>query len=163
MTDSDREVQKADPGLRRQVLVGAVFLVLILVAGVVLLANRFAELEKLAGESAYLASRQGLAAARVLLVAVALGATVLGGVLGRLSWRTLAAGRYPPPGMRVINDTPVLRGAVARRYGRGGLILAAVLIVAGIWVPWRIHDVLDGLLRPSLKATPVSPADLGLH
>ncbi|MEE8524627.1 MAG: hypothetical protein V3T72_11905 [Thermoanaerobaculia bacterium] len=163
MTDSDREVQKADPGLRKKVLVGAVFLVLALVAGMVVLENRFSELEKLAADSAYLASQQGLAAARVLLVAVALGAIVLGGVLGRLSWRTLSAARYPPPGVRVINDTPVLRGDQARRYGRGGLVLSAVLIAAGIWVPYRIHEVLDRLLQPGLKATPVSPADLGLE
>jgi hypothetical protein len=94
---------------------------------------------------------------------LALGAVVLGGVLGRLSWRTLSAGRYPPPGTRVINDTPVLHGDRARRYGRGGLVLAALLIVAGLWVPYRIHGVLEQLLQPGLRPTPVSPADLGLQ
>ena len=163
MTESDREVQKADRGLRRKVLVGAVLATLVLVAGVVLLTSRFAELEKSVGDAAYQASRQGLVAARGFLAVLALGAVVLGGVLGRLSWRTLSAGRYPPPGTRVINDTPVLHGDRAKRYGRGGLALAALLIVAGLWVPYRIHGILERMLQPGLRPTPVSPADLGLQ
>ncbi len=162
MTDEDREVQKADPELRRKVLLGAVLATLVLVVGLIVLGQRFAELEILARESAYQASRQGLALARVLLMTIAGGAIVLGGVLGRLSWRTLRSGCYPPPGTRVINDTPVLRGARARRYGRSGLILSALVIAAGLWIPYSIHEVLDQLLQPGLKPTPVSPEELGL-
>ena len=56
-----------------------------------------------------------------------------------------AAQRFPPPGMRVVRDTVVLRGAAAA--ARGALLrwLAVVLVVCMLAVSiavWRLLAVL---------------------
>jgi hypothetical protein len=59
--------------------------------------------------------------------------------------RVLRGNRHPPEGTRVVRDTPVARGAVARRYGRfyqalAGLLALSALAIAWLgWKLWRLH------------------------
>jgi hypothetical protein len=60
------------------------------------------------------------------------------------------AGRFPPPGAEVVRDTPVRRGAAARRQGRLAQGFAAVVAVAAFVLAllgWRLIALL-GAPRP---------------
>src|SRR2546425_8413563 len=78
-------------------------------------------------------------------------AWLVGAVAIRLSMKTLRVRRFPPPGMRVVRDTPVLRGGAARLIGVGGLVLGAALLTTGTtlsFLAYRIGAVLrDGCPR----------------
>jgi hypothetical protein len=59
--------------------------------------------------------------------------------------RVLRANRHPPPGVRLIRDTPVTRVTAAGRYGRFYQIFSAVLVIARlivvrlVWALWRLQ------------------------
>lgn len=85
------------------------------------------------------------------LLALVFGATVgvnvlalaaLGAYLWRYGARVRAASQFPPPGARVIRDTPVLRGSAALRRGRllQGLGASFVVCCVGLAAAaWRFH------------------------
>jgi hypothetical protein len=59
----------------------------------------------------------------------------------RLGYRINRSGRFPPPGAKVIRDTPVRTGKKARGLAR--LALATGLVSAGVgsaaaWALWRL-------------------------
>ncbi len=155
-----REMQAADPARRRRVLGLLAVVGLLAVIWVLCLQVHLVDLRELAHSDAAEAAARTLAASRLFFAAIAAGAAVLAAYLGRLSWRTLASRRYPPPGMRVISDTRVARGPRARRYGWGLLALAVVILAAGLFVSIRADRHLQALLRPSLEATDLRPSEL---
>jgi hypothetical protein len=60
---------------------------------------------------------------------------VLAWFLWRVGSRTVAAGRYPPPGIRLLQDMPVVTGSAARQRGRllkvfSTSIATAALVIA---------------------------------
>ena len=126
------EVQRADPGARRMAL-GAVAIVVLL--GVVL-ALRAGDLRAmlqtwLRGDPATVLRRARWLAAAAALVTV-LPPALGGAVLWRLAARVRAAGRFPPPGMRVVRDVRVLEGDGARLYAAVCRAGAVVLFVAAL-------------------------------
>lgn len=126
-----REVQPADPRARR---VALLVLAAGFVAGVALLwaleAGRPAVARWLREDPARTAAR-----ARLLLAGLALatsGPALAAGVyLWRLGSRIVTAERFPPPGLRMVQDTMVLTGDAARTRGRIFQALGLVLFVAG--------------------------------
>jgi hypothetical protein len=72
--------------------------------------------------------------------------TVVAGVdATRRSLSTWREARFPPRGMRVLRDTPVIEGPVARTIGVLGCTLGVALLVAALllgWTSWRIGAVL---------------------
>jgi hypothetical protein len=63
----------------------------------------------------------------------------------RRSLSTLREARFPPRGMRVLRDTPVIEGAGAARSASLGCTLGATLLVAALllgWTSYRIGAVL---------------------
>ena len=156
-----REVQTADPDLRRRVLAILVLAGLLGVLGVLRLEAYLAELQALARSSPHEAAAHALEVSRLVLAAAAVLVAVLAAYLGRLSWRTLRAGRYPPPGTRVLSDTRVVRGPRARRYGWIFLALAIAILATGVLVAYQADRRLRSLLAPGLAPTDVSPAELG--
>lgn len=144
------EVRKADPGFRRLVIV-------VLVAGVcaggVLIVSFDRYREALAdwvrADSSRLGQRLELifAAFAVLLAAplVAMAA-----YLSSLGGRTVRAGEYPPPGSRVIRDTPIVRGREALSWGRALQSLAALLSAASVVIGlllWRLASSFAARMR----------------
>jgi hypothetical protein len=109
------EIQKADPATRRTSLLilggGAA-------AGVILLtvAGSF----RPAFQSWLEQAPRGRLTLATVVLAVITSAPLLGlaWYLWRLGRRIGLGERYPPPGYRVIRDTPVVAGALARRIGR---------------------------------------------
>jgi len=70
---------------------------------------------------------------------------VAGADATRRSLSTWSEARFPPRGMRVLRDTPVIEGPVARTIGALGCALGATLLVAALllgWTSWRIGAVL---------------------
>jgi len=142
------EIQKADPAARRQ----AVLVIIIGAAvGALLIAGfeHFREplLKWLSSEPAETLRRAKLAAyvsAFVLTVPVIAFAIYL----WLLGVKVLRAQRYPPPGLRVIRDTPVIGGRDAVIRGRVIQVLAvclgvsAVLLCLSLW--WVARTISEG-------------------
>jgi hypothetical protein len=141
------EVQRADAGARRRA-------VLLVVAGAVVGALLIAASERARGPLRdWILSEPGESARRLRLVVLLSGGVLLAPLFGfaaylwTLGSRVLRAGRFPPPGCRVIRDTPVHRGRPAVSRGRGlqalavGLGVAAALL-GSMW--WRLASMLGG-------------------
>ncbi len=125
------EVQSADAGARRTALV---VMALAFVGGGLLLwaldAGRPAVARWLKEDPAQTAAR-----ARLLLVGLAVvtsgPALAAGAYLWRLGGRILTAERFPPPGLRMVQEAIVLTGPAARTRGRIFQAFGAALFVAG--------------------------------
>ena len=131
----EREIVKADPGLRRQML-----LVLLLIVAIGLFALEWVPKE-MATILAIARESPAEARARTVLLLGALVAppVLLGMVAGvdtiRRSVSTFRTDRFPPPGMRVLRDTPVLRGRSARGLAIVMATLGALLIACCTALP----------------------------
>jgi hypothetical protein len=125
------EVQAADPRARRAALI---VLAVAFVVGSLLLwalnAGQPAVARWLRDDPARTTSR-----ARLLLAGLALltsGPALAAGLyLWRLGARIVSAERFPPPGLRMVQDTTVLTGDSARSRGRLFQGLGLMLFVAG--------------------------------
>lgn len=65
----------------------------------------------------------------------------MAGYVWHLGGRIVRAQRYPPPGMRLVRNTPIVVGDAAVRRGRVAQALAASLGVAAVllaFVLWRL-------------------------
>jgi hypothetical protein len=147
------EILRADPRLRH----GTLLVVLILLGlGVVGLFGLDRYLQGVAADAQLepeAVFRKIFNLLRLSFVAGGVGLILSGAYLGRFAMRILASGQFPPPGARVIRDTPILRGAPAKRQGRSMATLAILLVVLGLALPW----VPDLLIRPMLYSLPAPP------
>lgn len=125
------EIQKADPAARRQALLIVICAAAIgglLISGFEHFREPFREW--LISEPAETARRARLALfVAVLILCAPLIALSL--YLWLLGARVLRAQRFPPPGFRVIHDTPVIDGSSATTRGQVIQILAVCLGVSG--------------------------------
>jgi hypothetical protein len=140
------EVRRADPAARRQAVLFIIFGALV---GTVLIVGferyRTPLRDWLFSEPEELAHRVKLV---FLLSAVVLSAPLVGFAvyLWSLGAKVLCARQFPPPGYRVIRDTPVIGGKAAVSRGRGFKVLALCLGVASalLWLLlWRLAWVLS--------------------
>jgi hypothetical protein len=131
-----KQIQPADPSARRHaltiLLVGAA-------AGVALIAIAGAlrpDVEAWLKADLEARSRIVLGVMAFLLGAPLVG---LAAYLWRLGGRVVRAAQFPPPGTRVVRNTPIVTGGAATRAGRvlqtcaAALALAAVILVGFIW------------------------------
>jgi hypothetical protein len=140
------EVQKADPAARRQVVL---VIILATATGALLIAGfeHFREpfQEWLSSEPAETARRAKLA---VYVSTFVLSAPVIAFAIyfWLLGARVLRAQQFPPPGFRVIRDTPVVGGRGAMIRGHAIQILAVCLGVSAalLWlVFWRLAQTIS--------------------
>jgi hypothetical protein len=130
------EIRKADPVARRQalllVIVGALVGTLLLI---VFERYRATLREWIASEPGELAHRVKLVF-RVMATAMSVPLMALAVYLWVFGAKVLRTGQFPPPGYRVIRDTPVREGRSAVLRGRGFKTLALVLgmISVALWV-----------------------------
>lgn len=142
------EVQKADPAARRQAVLVIVFAT---AAGALLIAGfeHFREpfREWLSSEPAETARRAKLA---VYVSALILSAPVIAFAiyLWLFGARVLRAQHFPPPGFRVIRDTPAVGGRGAMNRGHVIQILAVCLGVSAalLWLffVWLARTISEG-------------------
>ncbi len=142
---SEREIQPADPQARHRALRLLVVVALIAAATVWLLQNRLDAVLETEGGPDLQATRTTLTVISSLAGAGLVGIAVWMIALGR---RIEGARRFPPPRMRVIQDTPVRRGEQAVRLAYLLYAGAAVLFVGGITIPFRVWHLLGSLVTP---------------
>lgn len=129
-------LQPADPAARRRLLVAVALIAVAGVAGLVVLEAWLAALRQLdPAESAprLVATLLWVTGATSLVVAA------FGVYAWRLGGRVCASLRFPPPGVAVVRDTPIIegiaarrRGAILRALGIALVALAAVLFAAAL-------------------------------
>ena len=138
-------MRRADPTARRKVL-------LLLVVGTCIGALLIAAFERYRIPlSDWVRGDPGASAQRARLVLLCLGVLliapllVLAGYLWSLGERIVRAREFPPPGMRVIRDTPVITGEKAISRGRLLKVLAlgcGVVSAALVLLLWRLESLL---------------------
>jgi hypothetical protein len=135
------DLQRVDPNTRRTAVMVVVIGALV---GLALIAGTRSQLNTL---QKVLADNPEAVRANVGIITWALIAAVVVPVwavnvyLWRLGSRSIRSGIFPPPGIPVIRDMPVLRDNAARKCGRVLQILAAVMsaVAAGFAVAlWRL-------------------------
>lgn len=137
----EREVVRADPAMRRTALIVGFGLVAAVVVATLSAPGFLGSLSTLSQASP--AEAVLWFAAFVVPIVVL---TVVAGVdATRRSLATYRESRFPPRGMRVLRDTPVIEGRLARTIGVLGCTLGATLLVAALllgWTSYRIGAVL---------------------
>jgi Sec-independent protein secretion pathway component TatC len=75
---------------------------------------------------------------------VGFSVAVFGGYLIHMGIKILRIGQYPWPGMRVIRDTRVLRGRLAKVLGFLVILLSSTLLICaillGLYYPYKIME-----------------------
>lgn len=140
-----QEMRKADPAARRTAVL-TVVLGAVVGGSLILVRNRYAGWLR-----DWIGSEPSEAPRRLRLVFL-LAATLLSAPLlvfavhlWSIGARVLRAQEFPPPGYRVIRDTPVIGGRSAVLRGRAFLILAIALGVTSVllWLQfWRLARML---------------------
>ncbi len=164
----DVEIVRADSVLRRQILL--VVVAVIAIGGLALeeLPATLQVIFRLARESPAAAEREAQ-----LLMALLLGPMILGSLFAgiatiRTSVGALRTRRFPPPGARVIRDTPVVGGLTARVVGTVALVLGATLVCASASLTWfgyraaaELRKGCPRAARTSQEAVSPSPSAFG--
>ena len=135
------EVRRADPAFRRLVIVA---LVISTCVGALLIAAFERYRTPL---SEWILADPGVPARRLTTIFRLLAALVLAPLLAFVAYlwslgnRVVQAREFPPPGLRVIRDTPVITGERAASRGRVLKVLASVCCVACVVLGvllWRV-------------------------
>ena len=123
-----REVVRADPAVRRKAILLALGIVVVLTGALVAAPRLFVGLSAISvaspGEAVLLFA--------AFVVPILVMVMVVGVEVTRRSVSTLRERRFPPRGMPVLRDTPVIEGAAARALGVLGCTLATMLLVLGL-------------------------------
>lgn len=130
------EIQRADLRFRRLAAVSLVVLTAVGAVGLWALQGWLAGVARMAPSAA----QPRLLAVFVWLIGSACAVLLaLGVYLWRTGARVLRAARFPPPGMRVVRDTVVQRGAAAQRRARilqgvgVALVICCLALAAATW------------------------------
>ncbi len=147
MEDSQPEIVPADRRLRRLAVAAVVLLSIGGVAGILSLRSSMDQIDKLKEDDLPAAAHRLQSV--VAVVAWVGGLSFVGCALWlfQLGWRTNRAGRYPPPGMKVIKDTPVRTGSAARAIANLALVGALLAAAVGTLGMWRLYQVAAELLQ----------------
>ena len=135
------EIVRADPAMRRMALLVVGGLVVALVVAT-LSAPRFIGA---LGTLSQASPAEAVLWFAAFVVPLFVLAVVAGVDAVHRSVSTLRERRFPPAGMRVLRDTPVIRGRAAHLIGVLGCSLGAALLVAALllgWTSYRIGAVL---------------------
>jgi formate hydrogenlyase subunit 3/multisubunit Na+/H+ antiporter MnhD subunit len=141
------DVRKADPAVRRR----ALFFLLVGACVGVLLIVGFQRHHGLLRD--WILAKAEVSGQRVKLVLLLLAAlllaplVVLAAYLWSLGERVLRAREYPPPGLRVMRDTPVTTGERAISRGRLLKVLALACGISSVGLGlllWRVASLLSG-------------------
>ena len=132
---SPDEIIPADKGLRRKTIILVIGIVLAVMIGGPYLSGYLADLRQEGVERPELAYPKMITLMKWVLGSAALLITLTGVYLLVIAFRSLKAGRYPPPGMKVIKDTRVKTGRQAKImaylliFNSGAIILLIGLVL----------------------------------
>jgi len=108
------EIIPADKGLRNKTIILVIGIVLSAMILIPYLNSYLADLRQEGEERPELAYPKMITLMKWVLGSAALGITLTGVYLLVIAFRALKAGRYPPPGMKVIKDTRIKTGRQAK-------------------------------------------------
>jgi hypothetical protein len=129
------EIIPADKGLRKKTIILVIGIVLAVMIVGPYLSGYLADLRQEGIERPESTYPRMIALMKWVLGSAALGITLTGAYLLIIACRSLKAGRYPPPGMKVIKDTRVKTGRQAKImayllfFNSGVLILLITLVL----------------------------------
>ena len=129
------EIIPADKGLRNKTIILVIIIVLAVMIVGPYLSGYLADLRQEGVERPELAYPKIITLMKWVLGSAALLITLTGAYLLMIAFRSLKAGRYPPPGMKVIKDTRV-------KTGRPAKIMAYLLIFNSVAIILLIGLVL---------------------
>jgi len=141
------EIIPGDKRHRRLTLVAALLLSLLGLLALGILCGYLGEIQKLAREDLRAAEQQALRLTAIVLWIGGLSLVGMGAWFWRLGRRINLAGRFPPPGMKVIKDTRVRSGAQARALANLAEAAALLCVVAGTIGMWYLHRLVAAVLR----------------
>ncbi|QDU96830.1 hypothetical protein [Lignipirellula cremea] len=98
--------------------------------------------------------------------ALAAGLGLLAGAAwwGRMAWRIRSTRQFPPPGARVLADTPIRRGPHAMQLAWNAGLLAGVLLLTGTLGMLALERTFSNVLLSDRQANsrlPSLPTDIG--
>jgi hypothetical protein len=137
------EIQKADPEARRR----AILLVVVAAGGGALVIGAFPQIRDsvhawLLADPAETAFRAKLLICSAVFMVIT-PLVCFAAYIWLLGVRVMQAQQFPPPGLRVLHDTPVLSGAAAVTRGQFMQVIAVCLGVAAVvmclflwWLAW---------------------------
>ena len=148
--DAAAEILPADPRLRRELLLAVVLLALL---GAVYFGYLMAEIERVGAAEApdptgLLQQLYWMGTGLVAVVTAFLIYLIVVAV------RVFSSGQFPPPGARVLNDTPIRRGLRAWAMAVLGVVLGLLALAAALYVYYFI----GGFVGADLPSLPGMPA-----
>jgi len=145
--NGEPEILPADKTHRNWIVAVALLGAILVLLLVVVLDEQIEEIKRQAGED----PRK---AVETILRLIAVTACVSGaGLVGMALWfwrlgrRVRLTGRFPPPGMKVIRDTPVRTGPRARNVANVARLTALLCALAGTVGMWYLHQLAVAALR----------------
>jgi len=146
---ADAEILPADPRLRRELLLVVVLLALV---GAVYFGYLMAEIERVGAAEA---PDPGGLLQQLYWMGTGLVAVVTAFLIYLIvvAVRVFSSGQFPPPGARVLNDTPIRRGMRARAIAMFGVVLGLLALAAAFYVYYFIGGFVGADL-PSLPGMP---------
>lgn len=127
----NEEVIYADKKLRRRAVILMLMLVLVLAPIALITLNYLNDLEALAKSNSEEALSKIITLTYIWGAFFTVGNLAIFGYLMWLGTKIIKSDCYPPPGMRVIKDTKVVRGSKARFRGVFLIFIAVLILLAG--------------------------------
>lgn len=135
------EIQPADPAARARAL--WLVLIILIFGGALLVALYFHEerISEWARENLVQLAQQPTF---LFLVVFVLMLPLVGVAVHvyRLASRVVKSKRMPPPGQKVIKDTPIITGSKAVRQGRSMQVMAVIMAIIGVLLPFGLAIIL---------------------
>ncbi len=142
----ENEIVPADKNHRRLALVTAALLTILGLVALGILHGHLGKIEELAKDNPRAAGEKVLRLAATVLWVGGLGLVGMGAWFWRLGRRINLAGRYPPPGMKVVKQTRVRTGARARTLANLSQVTALLCVVAGTVGMWYVYRLAAAVL-----------------
>ena len=143
-----REIVPADKTQRRLVLLVAVVAIAAAVVLIGVLKRQVDVLREAPDDELWQAAEKTLRLTALFSGVGTAGFAGMGFWFWWLGRKIIRAGRYPPPGMKVVRDTPVRTGAAAARLAIAAQITGLLLAVAGTAATWYLYRLAVAMLRP---------------
>jgi len=137
----------ADPRMRRGV---AIAVAVVIAVGLVLFAELQSELDRIASlaqRDPEAATARGIRLVTILALVAGLSLLGVGGWFWQLARRIRRTDQYPPPGMRLLRDTPLLAGTRAWTVATKAKVIAVLTWLLGLAIAWYLWQLAVGRLR----------------
>lgn len=131
----------ADPKARRQVLIALTISIVVGLIALKLLHSYLNGLLVLVGEDEEAATTQAVRLISILAALGALSFLGMGWWFWRLARRIRRSDQYPPPGAKVLRDTPLLTGPRAWTVATKAKLAAFFCSTLGVGVFWFLWSI----------------------